>query len=151
MLYGLYKNSELIQGPMPLPQQWENVSRLDLAPAEMLAELGWYPINERTQPSITNEQRVEISYKLNGDTLDQVFTVIDFSSEEIDENTQQIWKQIRYDRDIMLANSDWVELASVRSLHTQQWAQDWDSYRQSLRDITKANTPADVVWPEKPA
>jgi Phage tail assembly chaperone protein len=152
MLYGLFKDSQLILGPMPLPAQWKNISRLDLAPADMLAELGWYPVNEGTQPAVDPAtQQLQISYELDGTTLNQKFTVVDYSSEELEEMDQFTWNQIRYDRDLMLANTDWVELPSVRALHDAQWAQNWDTYRQALRDITKATAPKDVVWPEKPA
>lgn len=57
------------------------------------------------------------------------------------------WSDIRFKRDNLLKESDWVGLTDVNLPNKQ----DWLDYRQALRDIPQdfAN-PEDVVWPSKP-
>jgi hypothetical protein len=59
------------------------------------------------------------------------------------------WSTIKTSRDFFLKNSDWTQLSDV-SL-TEEEKQDWASYRQQLRDITKNfRMPNEVRWPESP-
>jgi hypothetical protein len=59
------------------------------------------------------------------------------------------WSTIKTSRDFFLKNSDWTQLSDV-SL-TEEEKQEWASYRQQLRDITKNfRMPHEVKWPESP-
>ena len=54
------------------------------------------------------------------------------------------------DRDNLLLQCDWTQLPDVTM--SVEKAQEWKTYRQSLRDITlQANFPNEVIWPAKPA
>lgn len=54
-------------------------------------------------------------------------------------------------RDKLLQESDWTELTSALSRIGHAKVQEWQSYRQSLRDITtQAGYPANITWPIKP-
>lgn len=58
-------------------------------------------------------------------------------------------KRLRFERDILLKETDWVTLRS----YSQGVAvpQEWADYQQALRDITNTYTSLDdVVWPTKP-
>ena len=67
---------------------------------------------------------------------------------------EQPWKELRQQRNRLLAESDWVSMraidASVDGLGIQL-PQVWMDYRQALRDLP-ANTvdPANPIWPAKP-
>jgi len=64
------------------------------------------------------------------------------------EATQDALKSanIRADRDKILAQSDWTQVADA-PVNQQAWA----AYRQSLRDITQQEGfPNNVAWPIKP-
>ena len=67
---------------------------------------------------------------------------------------EQPWKELRQQRNRLLAESDWVSMkaidASIDGLGIQL-PQVWMDYRQALRDLP-ANTvdPANPVWPTKP-
>lgn len=59
------------------------------------------------------------------------------------------WDDIRNSRNIELQVSDWTSLpdAPLTSVQKEQWL----TYRQELRDITKKfPTPNHVIWPTKP-
>lgn len=59
------------------------------------------------------------------------------------------WDHIRLLRNFRLAECDWTQLADVPFSESQLAA--WREYRQALRDITDAESPEAVVWPELPA
>lgn len=54
--------------------------------------------------------------------------------------------QVRTDRNLLLAQSDWTQLDDA-DVDRAAWAE----YRQALRDITdQAGFPHEVDWPAKP-
>lgn len=54
---------------------------------------------------------------------------------------------IRKQRDSLLRNSDWTQLADVNLTNKEEW----NKYRQYLRDITnQAGFPDNVTWPTQP-
>jgi hypothetical protein len=53
---------------------------------------------------------------------------------------------IRRRRDMLLTECDWTQLPDVPETTRAAWV----SYRQALRDLTDAASPADVVWPTMP-
>lgn len=59
---------------------------------------------------------------------------------------ETLWERVREVRDRLLLESDWVVLSDV----TISNKNDWLSYRQSLRDLTSADNPYDVIIPNKP-
>ena len=84
---------------------------------------------------------------------------IQFTAEEEKERDleEQAWADgaparrmadLREQRNILLAETDWMGNSDVTM------SNDWKTYRQALRDITKT-TPADdqlsnITWPKKP-
>ena len=55
-------------------------------------------------------------------------------------------EQIRKERDALLAESDWTQVADAP---VDQAA--WATYRQELRDITsQEGFPHEVTWPQRP-
>lgn len=53
---------------------------------------------------------------------------------------------IRAQRNALLAESDWTQIADAPVNKTA-----WAAYRQELRDITEqAGFPTEVIWPTKP-
>lgn len=59
------------------------------------------------------------------------------------------WDVIRNERDRLLKDSDWTQLADAPLSETSIAA--WKVYRQTLRDIPQEYpTPDDVQWPEIP-
>ena len=57
------------------------------------------------------------------------------------------WEQMRVYRNQLLNECDWTQGVDVPDAIKTPY----QTYRQALRDITKAATTADVVWPTKPS
>lgn len=60
---------------------------------------------------------------------------------------QEKIKEIKAERDGLLAQSDWTQLPDVPDTTKVKWA----NYRQKLRDVpTQKGFPDNIVWPIKP-
>ena len=60
-----------------------------------------------------------------------------------------LWESMRFDRDALLAASDWTQLpdSPLGALEQQRWAQ----YRQELRDLPERTAdPSLITWPLPP-
>ena len=69
-------------------------------------------------------------------------------------NTEDLYRNIRYERFLRLAQSDWTQGAD--SPLTEEKKAEWRIYRQALRDIMAnlpedLDDPAEVVWPSEPS
>ena len=59
------------------------------------------------------------------------------------------WAAVRAERDRLLADSDWTQVADAPLTTAQKTA--WKTYRQALRDLPQTfATPDGIVWPEQP-
>jgi len=64
---------------------------------------------------------------------------------------EELAAQVRAERDRLLAESDWTQLADARAAMGEAKAAEWDAYRQALRDVPQQEGfPTDVAWPVKP-
>jgi len=61
-------------------------------------------------------------------------------------STDYAWNKIRNQRDVLIAETDWVSGDDV----PQSLKDKFYTYRQALRDITTQTDPQNIVWPEKP-
>ena len=70
----------------------------------------------------------------------------DATANEISYRIENQWETIRIQRNELLAECDWTQLADISSETKAIWSQ----YRQSLRDITSQTNPFSITWPVKP-
>jgi hypothetical protein len=70
----------------------------------------------------------------------------DATANEISYRVENQWEIIRIQRNELLAECDWTQLADIPSETKVIWSQ----YRQSLRDITSQTNPFSITWPVKP-
>jgi hypothetical protein len=57
----------------------------------------------------------------------------------------------RAQRNLLLQQSDWTDTASASARLGQELYNQWQIYRQALRDITdQPGYPYDIVWPTPP-
>lgn len=56
------------------------------------------------------------------------------------------WKEVRKQRDRLIAETDWTQLPDVSPDAKQRYI----DYRQALRDITEQPDPLAISWPSKP-
>lgn len=99
------------------------------------------PYNERTQKLIASDAP---SFE-NGQWVIK-FSVVDKTTNEIDEEEISQAQTVRQERSARLAASDWTQLADA-----PVDAAAWVVYRQALRDIpTQTGFPWNITWPVKP-
>lgn len=91
----------------------------------------------------------------NGGPEDYPFTVIgDYTISENPADapppfvdTAQLEEDARSERNRLLSESDWTQVADVPQATKDKWA----PYRQALRDVPQqAGFPDSIVWPTKP-
>ena len=58
------------------------------------------------------------------------------------------WITVRFKRKVKLELCDWTQLDDVPLTNTE--LQEWQTYRQALRDITTQSDPFNVAWPTPP-
>ena len=68
------------------------------------------------------------------------------TSEEISYRIENQWEVIRIQRNELLTECDWTQLADIPN-ETKEL---WKSYRAQLRDITSQSNPFLINWPVKP-
>lgn len=88
------------------------------------------------------------SHEDYGKTVQQIVGADKITNAMITEHREKdTWEQMRHHRNELLKLCDWTQGSDVPDAIKNPWA----TYRQSLRDITKAATTSDVVWPTKPS
>jgi hypothetical protein len=61
---------------------------------------------------------------------------------------QSTLRYVRDERDQRLIKSDWTQL--LNSNLSDEKKNEWETYRQALRDMPDTVTGPEVVWPEEP-
>ena len=63
--------------------------------------------------------------------------------------TNEAWRKIRKERNQLLKDSDYIMVSDAPI--TAEKKEEWETYRQSLRDIPQTfSNPDDVTYPDKP-
>jgi len=72
---------------------------------------------------------------------------VELSEEELSRRTEQKSTEVRSERDVRLAESDWTQIQDA-PVNKAEWA----IYRQALRDVPEQEGfPWAVIWPGRPA
>jgi hypothetical protein len=114
---------------------------------EILASLGASVVLEGAQASPT---RYQIAFRDGVQEIDgqwyTKYSVSDLDAEGIAIKDAEQAKSVRTQRDDKLKATDWTQVADVPVDKTV-----WATYRQELRDLTKATGfPWDMTWPVEP-
>lgn len=139
-----------VQGyPRTLPKNAHNVSNFYLLPQEKLLEYGWYPVRfvpnpNKTETSVVTGQ----NFVVEGNEVVQYEQVREKTQEELDQESLQMWENVRNERTRYLEECDWTQLPDTPL--TEEQKIQWQTYRQQLRDITTQQDPYNIVWPIKP-
>ena len=91
----------------------------------------------------------EITPTLSGSVYIQTYSVTDADTETINKRKEIKWSEIRSTRNTLLTESDWTQFQD--SPITGSVLIDWQTYRQSLRDVTNQSDPYNISWPNKPS
>lgn len=107
-------------------------------------------------PTITELQRVDYDgvQLINGNWTD-VWSIHPKYDDLIEQAAWEAewlisqWDSVRAERDRLLIQSDWTQLADCQ-LSSEQKAL-WVTYRQDLRDVLQTQTdPLNIIWPSTP-
>jgi hypothetical protein len=148
MNYILVENGQIVGNPTQLPKNWANVSNFYLLDNQTLKQYGWYPYR------FVEAQKNENQYYDGSDFVIEENEVVEYqkvrnkTQQEIEDETEGMWRAIRYRRNELLLECDWTQLAD--SPLTNQKQTEWQIYRQSLRDITTQSNPFSINWPTPP-
>lgn len=115
---------------------------------ELAAQWGVYPVQATPEPSFDPAtQKVVYVDPVNVDgTWVQQWSVVALTPQEAATVESQTANDVRQQRDLLLENSDWTQVADA-PVDKAAWA----AYRQQLRDVpSQTGFPFNVVWPAKP-
>ena len=91
----------------------------------------------------------EVTPTLSGSVYVQTYTISNADTETINKRREIKWSEVRSGRDSLLSESDWTQFND--SPISGSTLTDWQTYRQSLRDITNQSDPYDITWPNIPS
>jgi hypothetical protein len=120
---------------------------------ENVIEYGYIPyefsIPPQPQPF---ESVIEVEPIVENGVMIQQFSLREMSDQEKQAVIDNETLNARSLQRSLLAESDWTELPSVRSKHSEAWAETWDNYRTLLRDVDKQESwPFSIEWPKYPS
>jgi hypothetical protein len=129
-----------------------NTSFAKHVPEAVMAEFGMFPVGYEAAPVFDPmTHRIENSNLpvLKDGKWMLTKTVVALTAEQIANRDAAKAKEVRSQRDRLLAETDWIVI-----MHTEKGTNipaAWEIYRQSLRDITsQQGFPYTINWPTKP-
>jgi hypothetical protein len=123
-----------------------NTSFGDRGPSlDWIAEQGYYVISVWKDHDLTTEKLVPAAPHLH-DGMCCTVDVAPLTAEELQSRLDTQWQAIRHQRNQLLKDTDWTQLADTTVDKTV-----WAAYRQALRDITLQTDPYRIEWPVIPS
>jgi hypothetical protein len=115
---------------------------------EVLESFDIYPVQSTEYTDDYTKNIEEGTPILSDSSYIQVWNITDATEEEISAKLEEQWVEVRIMRDALLAQSDWTQFQDSPLSGTQ--LTEWQTYRQSLRDVTSQPNPFNLSWPAKP-
>jgi hypothetical protein len=125
-----------------------NVSFPKSISEDTLGNFDVYIVRQSERVDDYTKNVVEGTPTLSGSVYVQNWIVTDATEEEINTKKEEKWIEVREMRDSLLGQSDWTQFQD--SPITGSKLTEWQTYRQSLRDITNQSNPFSLSWPTKP-
>jgi hypothetical protein len=125
-----------------------NVSFISNLSSDVLENYDVYQVALTSKPEDYTKNITEGTPILVSGSYKQVWNETSASVEEIQERIEEKWIEVRRFRESLLKESDWTQLQD--SPITGSKLTEWQTYRQSLRDITTNDNPFTLTWPNKP-
>lgn len=148
MKYVLVENANTVGNPTELPRNWANISNFYLFDNETLKQYGWYPFRFVEADINSNQFYDGSEIVIEENEVVEYQKVRNKTLQEIENEINGQWTFIRYQRNELLTECDWTQLQD--SPLSEQKKEEWQTYRQSLRDITLQSDPFNIIWPTKP-
>jgi hypothetical protein len=119
---------------------------------ETLQEFGMFRVFNATQPGLTDTQVLEEDppvFSNEDQRWTQIWRVRDMTAEEVASRNDAQAANIRAQRDIKLAETDWIVIKNLELNANIPGA--WEVYRQALRDVpAQSGFPWTITWPNQP-
>ena len=148
MKYARVKDNQVIDHNRDLPKTWENVSNFFALDNQALKEYGWYPFRFVEAPDMYNSVISGSYFEISEDEVVEYQTRRPKTEEEIQNEIDSKWREIREKRNRLLFECDWTQLSDSPLSEEKKGV--WAIYRQELRDITNYPSPDSVSWPSEP-
>lgn len=148
MKYALVKDGVVKESNRALPIHWENISNFYLLDDASLRSFGWFPYRFETIPPPENGIIDGTYFEIGQDEVVEIQKYRIKTEIEIEIEYDNKWSHIRTIRNEELKKCDWTQLSD--SPLTTEKKQEWQTYRQELRDITTQSDPYNLVWPSQP-
>ena len=113
---------------------------------QILAEWGVYEVTPTPMPIDYTKNITEGTPVLTDGLYYQNWIQTDATESEINYRLENQWFNVRIQRNELLSECDWTQLSDIPS-ETKEL---WQTYRQTLRDITSQSNPFSINWPVKP-
>jgi len=128
-----------------------NTSFPTTIPDSLLEEFGVYKVELKDSGYDSDDTKdvVEVTPTLSGSVYVQTYQITDADSETIEKRKEIKWVEVRTKRNTLLSESDWTQFQD--SPITGSTLTEWQTYRQSLRDVTTQSDPYNIVWPTIPS
>ena len=146
MKYALVEDGVVKESNRVLPRNWKNISNFYLLDQETLKSYGWFPY--RFEPASIPENGIPDGslHQITEEEVIEIQTYRIKTELEIEIELNSKWSQIRFQRNKLLLECDWTQLADIPNETKELWT----SYRTQLRDITSQPNPFSINWPVKP-
>jgi hypothetical protein len=125
-----------------------NISFPAVITNEVLENFSVYPVEPTSYDDDYTKTITEGTPVLVDSKYVQVWNIVGATEEEINTKIAEKWLEVRDMRDLLLSQSDWTQFQD--SPITGSKLIEWQTYRQSLRDITSQSNPYSLSWPTKP-
>jgi hypothetical protein len=113
-----------------------------------LEDWGVYEVTITPKPTDYTKNVEETTPQLVDGQYQQVWVETDATEEEINSKIELKWQEVREHRNTLLSECDWTQFQD--SPITGSKLTEWQTYRQSLRDLTTNENPFTLVWPSQP-
>jgi hypothetical protein len=131
-----------------LKNEHSNVSFPTSITTDILENFDVYPVQSVSVNDDYTKNIVEGTPVFSGSVYIQTWNITNATEEEINTKKEEKWIEIRDIRNSLLVQSDWTQFQD--SPITGSKLTEWQTYRQSLRDITNQSNPFSLTWPTKP-
>jgi hypothetical protein len=128
-----------------------NISFPTIISDSLLESFNIYKVETKNSGYDSDDSKdvTEVTPTLSGSVYVQTYTISDADTETINKRREIKWSEVRSGRDSLLSESDWTQFND--SPISGSTLTDWQTYRQSLRDITNQSDPYDITWPNIPS
>lgn len=149
-MYAKIENNAVVAYPYSIERlRAEHPNQTFPETKEVLESMGCFNVVSTGQPDYDYTQNcVELTPEYNAieQQWEQRWSLIAASQQEISDRTAAEAAEVRQQRNELLADCDWTQLADAPG-NSLQWA----NYRQALRDVPQqTGFPWSVVWPNPP-